>query len=122
MKHSIRIALCTLALIGGTMAAQAQDAAPKGNAENGKALFTSYGCYQCHGTQGAGGSAGPALTPKPTVIPWNVFSGEVRKPVDQMPPYTTMVLSNEQLADIFAYTQTFPGPAPRSAAGTLLDR
>lgn len=38
------------------------NAAPAGNAENGKRIYTSYGCYQCHGRVGQGGgrtTAGP---------------------------------------------------------------
>src|SRR5262249_48799688 len=101
--------------------AQAQDT-PKGDAANGKILFTRNGCYQCHGTQGAGASTGPALTQKPTPLPWTAFQAEVRNPVDQMPPYTTKVVSDQELADIFAYALTFAGPVARASTNGLLDR
>ncbi len=110
--------LVSLAL---TVAAQAQET-PKGDAKNGEMLFKRNGCYQCHGTQGAGASTGPAIGQKPTAIPWVVFSNEVRNPVDQMPPYSSKVVSDQELADIFAYTLTFPGPVTKADAKGLLDR
>ena len=39
--------------------------APAGNAANGRKLFVSNGCYQCHGYVGQGGNAGAKLAPKP---------------------------------------------------------
>jgi mono/diheme cytochrome c family protein len=35
-------------------AQQSSDAPPSGNAQNGKKLFMSDGCYECHGRQGQG--------------------------------------------------------------------
>jgi mono/diheme cytochrome c family protein len=35
----------------------------------------------------------------------------VRKPANVMPPYTALVLSDAQLADIYAYVSSLPGPA-----------
>jgi mono/diheme cytochrome c family protein len=118
MKTAKLAAVFSFALLAS---AQAQEA-PKGDVKNGQTLFMRDGCYQCHGTQGAGASTGPAITQKPTPIPWIAFASEVRNPADQMPPYTTKVMSDQELADIFAYTQTFPGPAPRADAKGLLDR
>ena len=37
----------------------------KGNADNGKRLFLSYGCYQCHGYQGVGAAIAPRIGPPP---------------------------------------------------------
>ncbi|HKC40136.1 MAG TPA: hypothetical protein VKC15_11385, partial [Gemmatimonadales bacterium] len=36
-----------------------QQNVPAGNAANGRKLFVSFGCYQCHGYEAQGGSAGP---------------------------------------------------------------
>ena len=66
--------------------APAAAAAPAGNAETGKKLFVSYGCWQCHGYEGQGGAAGPRLAPRP--LPFAGFSRYVRRPTNQMPPYT----------------------------------
>jgi ubiquinol-cytochrome c reductase cytochrome c subunit len=84
---------------------------PAGNAETGRKLFTSYGCYQCHGYEAQGSSAtGPRLGPRP--MPFAGFSGYVRQPTGQMPPYTTKVVSDADLAHIHAFLQALPAPPP----------
>src|SRR5262245_29488157 len=84
-------------------------AAPSGNAEEGKKLFISYGCYQCHGREAQGSSAtGPRLGPRP--IAFTAFSRYVRRPTGQMPPYTSKVVSDDDLANIYAYVQTRATP------------
>ena len=45
-------------------AAMAQGA-PNGNAANGKKLFETIGCFECHGYAGQGGAAGPKLIEPP---------------------------------------------------------
>ena len=90
-------------------AGQAAAAAPPaGNAENGKKIFSSYGCYECHGYAGQGGGAGARLAPRPIAFP--AFLKYVRGPKDQMPPYTEKVVSDKELADIYAFLQTIPQP------------
>jgi len=95
-----------------SLAAHAQTApapTPAGDAETGKKLFTSYGCYQCHGYEGQGSSAtGPRLGPRP--LPYAVFSRYVRRPTGQMPLYTQKVLSDADMAHIYAYLQSRPAP------------
>src|SRR5437764_443892 len=44
-------------------------ARPAGNAENGKALFVKYGCYECHGREGQGANTGPKVGPNPLPLP-----------------------------------------------------
>src|SRR4029450_14163180 len=46
-----------------------QQNAPAGNAANGRKLFVSFGCYQCHGYEAQGGSAGPRPPPRPVRHP-----------------------------------------------------
>jgi mono/diheme cytochrome c family protein len=82
--------------------------APRGNAENGKKIFTTYGCYQCHNYAANGGGAGPRLAPRP--ISWSAFTAEVRKPRDEMPPYTAKMVSDQELADIYAFLRSIPEP------------
>jgi mono/diheme cytochrome c family protein len=82
--------------------------APPGRAEAGAALYTKIGCYQCHSNQAQGGQAGPRLGPDP--IPFARFSQYVRNPTGDMPPYTEKVLSNQELADIYAFVQSRPRP------------
>ncbi|HKE83595.1 MAG TPA: cytochrome c [Vicinamibacterales bacterium] len=86
------------------------NAAPAGNAEEGKKLFIADGCYQCHGYEAQGSSAtGPRLGPKP--IAFATFTRYVRAPSGQMPPYTAKVVSDGDLANIYAFLQSRPEPA-----------
>lgn len=90
-------------------AAQKTDNAPTGNAKNGRAVYTTAGCYECHGREAQGGAGtGPKLGPAP--IPFSAFVFQVRSPRDQMPPYTSKVLPDADLADIYAFVQSLPQP------------
>jgi mono/diheme cytochrome c family protein len=80
-------------------------AAPKGNVQNGKKLFTSYGCYECHG-RAAHGGVGPQIGPDP--IPFSAFLAYVRHPTGNMPPYTAKVASDQDIADIHAFVASLP--------------
>lgn len=79
--------------------------APAGNVQSGKKLFTSYGCYECHGRAAQGG-VGPRIGPDP--IPFPAFLGYVRQPAGSMPPYTAKVASDQDLADIYAFLGSLP--------------
>ncbi len=83
-------------------------AAPEGNAETGKKLWNTVGCYQCHGYSGQGGSAGSRLAPNPPSL--SVITNYVRAPKGEMPPYTSKVLSDAQLGAIYAFLKTIPKP------------
>ena len=91
-----------------TPAAPQAPAAPRGNAENGKKIFTAKGCYQCHNYTAAGGGAGPRLAPRP--IPFPAFIKEIREPRAEMAPYTAKVLTDQEVADIYAFLLTIPAP------------
>jgi mono/diheme cytochrome c family protein len=88
------------------------DAAHSGNKENGKKLFHNDGCYECHGTQGQGADevSGPRIAPPP--IPFEGFSSYLHQPAGQMPPYTSKVISDQDLADIYAYLESIPKAPP----------
>jgi mono/diheme cytochrome c family protein len=84
-------------------------AAPAGNAETGRKLFVSDGCYQCHGYEAQGSTAtGPRLGPRP--ISFAAFSRYVRQPTGQMPPYTNRIVSDTDLAHIYAFLRALPEP------------
>ena len=83
--------------------------APAGNADAGRKLFVSVGCYQCHGYEAQGSSAtGPRLGPRP--MAFAAFSRYVRQPPGQM-PYTAKVVSDADLANLYAFLQSRPEPA-----------
>src|SRR5437773_1249891 len=79
---------------------------PSGNAANGKKLYANVGCWECHGFSAQGGSAGPRLGPDPISFP--AFTEYLRGPKGEMPPYTAKVLSEAQLADIYAFLKSLP--------------
>ena len=83
---------------------------PSGNADNGKKNFEKFGCYSCHGHLGQGSSAGARLAPRP--IAAAALIAYVRHPAGQMPPYTSKVISDAELADIRAYLASIPEPPP----------
>src|SRR5512145_1140961 len=98
-----------VASVSAQTPAQQQNTAPAGNATEGKKLYVSYGCYQCHGYEAQGSSAtGPRLGPRP--IAFAAFSRYVRQPTGQMPPYTTKVVSDADLANIYAFVSSRPAP------------
>jgi mono/diheme cytochrome c family protein len=119
--HPLMIALMAtgaLALIAGANSARGQEndhatkssGSPTGNVETGKQLFRKDGCYECHGSQGQIASrAGPALTP--TLAPFDGFASYIRRPSGSMPAYTEKVLSNRELADIYAFLRSVPHPS-----------
>ncbi len=90
-----------------------------GNAENGKKLFAAYGCFECHGRQGAGASTGPRIGPP--AITLAAVLRYVRAPTGQMPPYTAKVVSDQDLTDIYTYLKSFPLP-PAAASIPLLNQ
>jgi len=101
------------------MPARAQVAGPRGDAVNGKRIYIAVGCYQCHGTVGQGSRpTGPHLAPNP--LPYEAFAAVARRPVNVMPPYTTVVLSDQDLGDIYAYLVAIP-PLPDPKAAVILD-
>ena len=97
--------------------APATPAAPAGNADTGKKLYVSYGCWQCHGYEGQGGAAGPRLAPRP--LPLAGFSRYVRRPTNQMPPYTVKVVPDADLEHIHAFLTSRPA-APAASSIPLL--
>jgi ubiquinol-cytochrome c reductase cytochrome c subunit len=92
-------------------AAAGQDREPKPNIENGRRAYMRTGCYQCHGREGQGSpTTGPRLGPPSS--PFAAFEAWVRRPRGEMPPYTSAVLSDADLADIYAFMRTRPRPSP----------
>ena len=89
-----------------------------GDSANGKRLFMRNGCYQCHGTVGQGGLAGPRLAQTKLTLP--AFTSYVRNPrPSNMPPYRSKVMTDQELADVYAYIQSVPPPVPPSAIPIL---
>ena len=106
MMHFLVLAVLTSALGLSAQEARApagSNPASAGNAGSGLAEYEDVGCYQCHGYDALGP---PRLAPGP--LPYLVFSDYVRAPTGAMPPYTTKVLTDQQLTDIYAFLESIP--------------
>ena len=90
-------------------AGQAQ-AAPVGNRDTGKRLYEKNTCFFCHGTAGQGSVDGARLA----LVARNLqsFTRYVRQPTGRMPAFTDKILSDQELADIFAYVRSLPAAKP----------
>jgi mono/diheme cytochrome c family protein len=106
----VYVTLVALATGAGLIPGAAQAAA---SAENGKVAFVKHGCWQCHGFEGQGSvetSAGRVLYD--TKLPFDAFKAYVRDPAGAMPPFHAEILSDSDLADIYAYLESLPKPKP----------
>ena len=92
--------------------AEKSEAVPAGNSDNGKKVFTKDGCYECHGREGQGAAQGAGPRIGPLQLSFEAFTKYVHQPTGQMPPYTSKVISDQELADIYAYLQSRPKPLP----------
>jgi ubiquinol-cytochrome c reductase cytochrome c subunit len=81
------------------------------SAENGKIAFVRHGCWQCHGFEGQGSvtTSGNKVIAD-TQLPLNAFATYVREPSGAMPPFRAEILSDSDLADIYAYLESRPKP------------
>ena len=102
---------CLGACLAGSQSARAQDA-PQGDAANGKRIFLKEACFTCHGRVGQGGAYnGPAPILAHTSLPFDAFKGQVRNPINDMPAYSSAVLSDKEIADIYVFVHGLPGPS-----------
>jgi len=90
-----------------------------GNVAAGKALYSTYGCYACHGFNGETGA-------RPFVGRWGNLSTEQSfltflrgranvaplAPSTSMPSFAESALSDKQAKDIYTYIRTFKSSAP----------
>jgi mono/diheme cytochrome c family protein len=119
-------ALLVAPILGGIglligVSARAQDTL-QGDAAEGKRLYLADGCFLCHGRAGQGGTLnGPAPILAKTQLPFEGFAGQLRQPINDMPAYSEEVVSEQQIADIYAFVQSLPGPRPINDVPILND-
>jgi len=89
------------------------------NGQNGQHLFTTYGCYECHGNEGQGSTQTGGSRIGPIHIPFPAFVTYVRQPTNQMPPYAVKAVSDTDLADIYAFLKSRPESAPAKSIPLL---
>jgi len=92
-----------------------------GNARNGNRIYTADGCYECHGRVGQGSvqTAAPRIGPPALTI--DAFAHYIHAPTGNMPPYTSKVVSDQDIADIYAFLKSLP-PAPQAKDIPLLNQ
>ena len=117
IARSLIVAATLAVLFSG--AAYAADKATSGDVAAGKHLYVADGCYQCHGYVGQGGSAGPHIAR--TAIPFEGFIAQLRDPANEMPPYEAAVLSDKQVADIYADLHSLPA-SPKAKDIAILNQ
>jgi mono/diheme cytochrome c family protein len=84
-------------------------AAPQGDAKAGQQLYMADGCWECHGTAAQGGAiTGPRLAN--TQLPFPAVLQQLRVPQNAMPPYEPAVLSDGDVANIYAWLKSLPTP------------
>lgn len=99
-----------LALVGSLIALAGSEVAVAASAEAGKQAYVKNGCWQCHGFEGQGTITSNGRVLARTEIPVDGFISFVHSTNGPMPPYRSQVLSDSDLADIYAYLQSLPKP------------
>jgi mono/diheme cytochrome c family protein len=119
-----------LLLVGFGLPALGSAEEPMGSAGRGQELFVRNGCFACHGYQGQGGSyTGVRLAPDP--LPWQAIAAFIRNPrglnppylswpFNVMPPFTSKMVSDQDVQDIYAYLKTIPGPTDLKNVPTFM--
>ena len=108
-KRAVAFALAAFCAGGITIGARAQDA-PPADTTNGKRVYLNDNCFTCHGRAGQGGAYnGPAPPLAKTAMPFEGFLGQIRNPSNDMPAYSAQVMTDQAVADIYAYVQSLPG-------------
>ena len=103
------VASCAGAIATG---AQAQEA-PRGDATNGKQVYLKLRCFTCHGRAGQGGAFNyPAPSLASLELPVEAFQAFLREPPNDMPAFSTAVLSDKDAADMWAWLHSLPGRKP----------
>lgn len=111
-------ALLVLVLAG---TAAAQQPPPPGDAAKGRRTYMANGCQNCHGSVGQGGGPGPVVAQ--TRMTYPAFARQMRTPMNIMPAYATPLMSDQDLADVYAYLKGLPGKrAPKDMPAILTRR
>ena len=103
---------CAFAVLGFAVAALAQNAG-SGDVAKGKRVYLADGCFACHGRAGQGGAMNyPAPAIAQVEMPVESFLAYLRNAPNDMPAYTTAVLSDKDATDIYAFLRSLPGRKP----------
>lgn len=109
----------SIAAFAAAVALQASAQAPAGDVARGKAAYMKNMCHTCHGTAGQGGDRGSGPRIAYDVWPYDNFAQQTRRPRSSMPRYPKEFLSDQDMADIYAYVSSFK-KGPKSSEILLL--
>src|SRR5271155_4312328 len=110
-KRVVFAALAMAVLCASGLVVAAAQVGPQGDAANGKQIYLRDACFTCHGRSGQGGVfRGPAPILAQTALPFDGFREFVRDPPGDMPGYSGAVLSDKDIADIYAFVESLPRP------------
>jgi mono/diheme cytochrome c family protein len=101
-------------LAGGLVLVLSPAAIAAPSAVKGKEIFHRVGCYECHNYQGQGG-----VGPQVSAVAFERLKSYVRTANGNMPPYAPTVLSDDDIADIYAYLQSIPKPPVADSIGAI---
>lgn len=105
------VAALAACAVGSFTAARADDDAPKGDPANGKRVYLADGCFECHGRVGQGGNFNyPTPVLAQIELPEESFIAFIRQAPNDMPSFSTDVLSDKDASDIYAFLRSLPGP------------
>src|SRR5271163_1646717 len=123
MIRSKRLAFTALAsafLSASTLAVAPAQVGPQGDAANGKQIYLRDACFTCHGRSGQGGVfRGQTPILAQTALPFDGFRELLRDPPGDMPAYSEAVLSDKDIADIYAFLESLPGPRSPKGISSL---
>lgn len=104
----MRLAILPLLAILASAQPLAAQEAPRGDRVTGRQAYLKNGCQNCHGSVGQGGGPGPVLAD--TQLPYEAYVAQMRTPSNIMPAYSGLLMTDRELADVFAYLRALPGP------------
>ncbi len=115
------LVICASAVLASNAGAQqngGEQAAPQGDAKAGQQVYLADGCWECHGTVAQGGViTGPRLAH--TALPYEAVLQQLRVPQNAMPPYEAAIVSDAEVANIYAWLKSLPA-APAASSIPLL--
>ena len=91
-----------LSVFGGALNSRPASANAE-DPENGRHLYTFYGCIECHGPD-AEGDFGPKITGLTVSV--EEFLTQLRTPREEMDAYPSDFLSDEQARDVYSFLKT----------------
>lgn len=80
----------------------------KGDRVAGRKTYLENGCHACHGSVGQGGGPGPVIAATPMTLA--AYHEQLRKPRSMMPAYGPTLMTDQEVADTWAYVKGLPGP------------